>query len=202
VTPEPATVLRTGPKDLHLPPHVERLGDRVHHDPRRTDQAVGAYARPEDVVVAAVAPTVSGLRAATTHLAWAAPAATLVVAVDVGPTREEGLEDAVALAAAPPDLGAATTPTERRPLGVVVTARLPESGEVGPGALERVLQAVGPTDQVMVWWPADDPHPHLMATVTVEASDPNDAIAQVMSAVRDAPAFRGAEISYDLDRHR
>jgi hypothetical protein len=30
----------------------------------------------------------------------------------------------------------------------------------------------------------------------------NAAIAAVMVAVHDAPAFRGAEISYDLDRTR
>ncbi|MFA9429271.1 universal stress protein [Egicoccus sp. AB-alg2] len=199
-TPEPATVLRTGEREMHLPHHLERVGDRVHHDPRRTDQAVGAFARPEDVIVAAVAPTVSGLRAATTHLAWAAPDATLLVAIDVGPTREEGLADAVDHAGrpAPSHDGAGA----ERPVRIVVTARLPEAGDVRPDDLDRVLQTAGTTDQVMAWWPASDPHPHVRATVTVAAPSVNAAIASVMVAVHEAPAFLGAEITYDVDRSR
>ena len=192
-----ATVLRTGPRAVRLPPDLERLGDRIHHDPRRTDQAVGAFARPEDVIVAAVAPTVSGLRAATTHLAWAAPDATLVVAIDVGPTREEGLADAVDEAGTP-----APAPAPRRgehPVPVIVTIRLPDRGDVHPDGLSRALGAAGDTEQVMAWWPTDDPHPHVRATVTVPAASVNAAISAVMGVVRDAAAFRGAEISYDVD---
>lgn len=200
VTPEPATVLRTGPREVHLPADLEQLGDRVHHDPRRTDQAVGAFARPEDVVVAAVAPTVSGLRAATTHLAWAAPHSTLLVAIDVGPTREEGLADAVHGAGDPAPVADRAQGTH--PVRVIVTARMPDSDAVRPDDLERVLRTAGETDQVMAWWPGGDPHPHVRATVTVVAASVNAAIAAVMVAVHDAPAFRGAEISYDLDRPR
>jgi hypothetical protein len=36
----------------------------------------------------------------------------------------------------------------------------------------------------------------------VAASSVNAAIATIMRAVHDAPAFRGAEISYDLERTR
>lgn len=200
VTPEPATVLRTGPREVQLPAGLERLGDRVHHDPRRTDQAVGAFACPEDVVIAAVAPTVSGLRAATTHLAWAAPDATLVVAIDVGPTREEGLADAVHGAGDPAP--AAEHAAGVHPVQVIVTARMPDSDAVRPDDLERVLRTAGETEQVMAWWPGGDPHPHVRATVTVAASSPNAAIAAIMRAVHEAPAFRGAEISYDLERAR
>ena len=197
-TPEPATVLRTGGREMHLPSQLERLGDRVHHDPRRTDQAVGAFARPEDVIVAAVAPTVSGLRAATTHLAWAAPDATLLVAIDVGPTREEGLAEAVDAAGRP---APARHPREDEyPVRIVVTARMPEAGDVKPDDLDRVLRTAGSTDQVMAWWPASDPHPHVRATVTVAAASVNAAIASVMVAVHEAPVFRGAEISYDVDK--
>lgn len=195
--PEPTTVLRTGPRDVELPPRVTQLGDRVHHDPRRTDQAVAAFARPDDLVVAAVAPTVSGLRAATTHLAWAAPDATLLVAVDVGPTREEGLVDAVEGAGSP-------APPVRDPglreVRIVVTARLPDDLPVTPDDLDRVLRTAGRTDHLMAWWPAGDPRPHVRATVTVDAAGINAAIAAVMVAVHDAPDFQGAEITYDVDR--
>jgi hypothetical protein len=196
-TPEPATVLRTGRRELELPANVLALGDRVHHDLRRTDQAVGAFARADDLVVAAVAPTVSGLRAATTHLAWAAPDATLLVAVDVGRPREPGLDRAVDDAgkpAPPPAVG------DVRDVRIVVTVRLPEPAEASTEQLDRVLRQAGRTDHLMAWWPADDPHPHVRATVTVRARDVNRAIAEVMVAVHDTEDFRGAEITYEVDR--
>ena len=196
--PESTTVLRTGSRDVELPDDVRRLGDRVHHDPRRTDQAVAAFARPDDLVVAAVAPTVSGLRSATTHLAWAAPDATLLVAVDVGPTSEQGLADAVEAASEPAP--AQREKPDGRAVRIVVTARLPDPGGPSPEDLDRVLQVAGTTDQVMAWWPAGDPRPHVRATVTVTAPTINAAIAAVMVAVHDAPAFQGAEITYDIDR--
>jgi nucleotide-binding universal stress UspA family protein len=194
---EPTTVLRTGAREVELPQQISQLGDRIHHDPRRTDQAVGAFARPEDLVVAAVAPTVTGLRAATTHLAWAAPDATLLVAVDVGRPREAGLAEAVDAAGDP-----APTPPRRgeREVRIVVTVRLRAPAETSADDLDRVLRGAGRTDHLMAWWPAGDPHPHVRATVTVRATSVNAAIAAVMIAVHDAPAFRGAEISYDVDR--
>jgi nucleotide-binding universal stress UspA family protein len=196
-TSEPTTVLRTGARELELPPDVEKLGDRVHHDPRRTDQAVGAFARPDDLIVAAVAPTVSGLRAATTHLAWAAPEATLLVAVDVGRPHEPGLARAVDAAGAP----APIVPRRgERDVRIVVTVRLAGRSEASAEELDRVLQVAGRTDHLMAWWPAGEPHPHVRATVTVRSPSVNAAIAAVMIAVHDAPAFRGAEISYDVDR--
>jgi hypothetical protein len=194
---QPTTLLRTGPRELDLPAEVAALGDRVHHDPRRTDQAVGAFARADDLVVAAVAPTVSGLRAATTHLAWSAPDATLLVAVDVGPTREAGLADAVEQAGEPaPD----NVPDKAREVRIVVTARLPDDRAITPEHLDQVLREAGATDHLMAWWPAGDPRPHVRATVTVRAAGVNAAIGAVMVAVHDAPRMRGAEISYDVDR--
>jgi nucleotide-binding universal stress UspA family protein len=195
--PDPTTVLRTGTREVELPPQIVQLGDRVHHDPRRTDQAVGAFARAEDLVVAAVAPTVTGLRAATTHLAWAAPDATLLVAVDVGRPREVGLDRAVDAAGAP-----APPPPRHgeRDVRIVVTVRLPGAAETSTDELDHVLRGAGRTDHLMAWWPAGDPHPHVRATVTVRAPSVNAAIAAVMIAVHEAPAFRGAEISYDVDR--
>lgn len=193
---EPPTVLRTGQRETALPASVAALGDRIHHDPRRTHQAVAAFARPDDLVVAAVAPTVSGLRAATTHLAWAAPDATLLVAVDTGPTREPGLAD-VEEAGTPPPV---RVPDDRRVVRIIVTARLPDDRAVTPDHLDRVLQTAGVTDHLMAWWPAGDPRPHVRATVTLDAAGINAAISAVMVAVHDAPELRGAEITYDVDR--
>lgn len=199
--PEPTTVLRTGQGEVTLPPEVAGLSDRIHHDPRRNDRAVGAIARPSDLVVAAVAPTVSGLRAATTHLAWAAPDSTLLVAVDVGPTPEEGLAEATEEAASP---GPVRRAGDVRQVRIVVTARLPDA-EVGraaptPEDLDRVLRGAGASEQLMAWWPAGDDRPHVRATVTVTATSVNAAISAVMVAVHEAPDFRGAEITYDVDR--
>jgi nucleotide-binding universal stress UspA family protein len=193
---EPPTVLRTGARDAQLPESVTSLGDRIHHDPRRTHHAVAAFARADDLVVAAVAPTVSGLRAATTHLAWAAPDATLLVAVDTGPTREPGLASVQEAGAPAP----ARAPADRRSVRIVVTARLPDDRNVTPEHLDRVLRGAGATDHLMAWWPAGDPRPHVRATVTLEAAGINAAISAVMVAVHDAPELRGAEISYDVDR--
>lgn len=200
-SPEPTTVLRTGPGEVTLPPEIAALGDRVHHDPRRNDRAVGAIARPSDLVVAAVAPTVSGLRSATTHLAWAAPDSTLLVAVDVGPTPEEGLAEAAGAAATPAPLKRAGSARQVR---IVVTARLPEAMEGAaaptPDDLDRVLRGAGSSEHLMAWWPAGDTRPHVRATVTVTATSVNAAISAVMVAVHEAPDFRGAEITYDVDR--
>ncbi len=199
---EPTTVLRTGERDVELPDDVARLGDRVHHDPRRTHQAVEAFARPDHLIVAAVAPTVSGLRGATTHLAWAAPDATLLVAVDVGPSGgdpdDQDLVEAVEQAGRPAPVtseGSGTNGSVR----IAVTVRLPETGDVTPEMVERVLGAAGTTDHLMAWWPAEDPRPHVRITVAVRASGPNKAIARVMTAVHDAPQLEGAEISYDVE---
>lgn len=200
--PEPTTILRAGGGEAPLPPTVSALSDRVHHDPRRIHHAVGAAARAEDLVVAAVAPTVSGLRTATTHLAWAAPEATLLVAVDVGPT-EQGLVEAVDRAGRPAPARATPLDDEVR---VVVTARLPDevedvgAGDVGPGEVDRVLRTVGTPEQVMAWWPTVDARLHVRATVTVSAPSSNAALSAVMRALHEAPELRGSEITYDLER--
>lgn len=193
---EPTTVLRTGSAEPPLPDAVAGLGDRVHHDPRRIHHAVGAAAQARDLVVAAVAPTVSGLRAATTHLAWATPDATLLVAVDVGPT-ERGIVEAVGAAGQP---GPVPPLPERNETRIVVTARLPDDVTVGPDDLDRVLRTVGATDHLMAWWPTIDNRPHVRTTVSVSARNANAALSKVMIAVNDAPEFRGAEITYDLDQ--
>jgi hypothetical protein len=198
-TPQPTTLLRTGPREVELPAEVESLGDRVHHDPRRTDQAVAAFAHANDLIVAAVAPTVSGLRAATTHLAWAAPDATLLVAIDVGPTHERGLDEAVDAAGSPPPVRPSADDV-LRPVRIVVTARLAADAGATPEHLDRALRTTGTTGQLSAWWPAGDPRPHVRANVTVDATGVNAAIGRVMVAVHESDALQGAEITYDVDR--
>ena len=194
----PSTVLRTGARTGELPDEVHQLGDRVHHDPRRTHKAVEAFSQPDDLIVAAVAPTASGLRAATTHLAWAAPEATLLVAVDVGPSRSDGIVAAVSDAGQPaphrPD-----PPAEK--VRIVITIRLPESEEaVSPERVEEVLRSAGETELVMSWWPANDDRAHVGATVTSRSDGVNAAMARVMTVLHDTPDLSGAEITYELDR--
>lgn len=196
-TCHPTTILRTGARTGELPEEVAALGDRIHHDPRRTHKAVEAFARPSDLIVAAVAPTASGLRGATTHLAWAAPDATLLVAVDVGPTRDTDLVDAVAAAGLP---GPARVDPPAEEVRIVVTIRLPEDQDVRPDRVEEILRSAGETDLLMSWWPASDTRAHIGATVTVSGGGVNAAMATVMTAVHDADELRGAEITYDLDR--
>ncbi len=195
----PATILRTGEASGRFPEALAGLAGEVRHDPRRTDQAVAAFAGPEDLVVTPVAPTATGLRAATTHLAWAAPESTLLVAVDVGPTVASS--SAAAGAASSPKSPVSGPPLgEGDPVRVVVTARLAEHDAADPDRFARVLALVGSTDEVMAWWPAGDARPHLRATVAISAASANEAIASLMVAVHEAPGFEGAELTYDVDR--
>lgn len=187
---EPTRVLRTGSGGTDLPAGLGALG-AVLHDERRTDQAVAAVATAEDLVVAPVAPTATGLRAATTHLAWAAPDATLLVAVDVGPT---------ATTRSSPTPATSAQVDEGRPVRVVVTARLSHEADVDVDAVAAALGTAGTPRDLMAWWPAGDDRPHVRATVTVAAASANAAIAAVMVAVHDATPFHGAELSYDVDR--
>jgi hypothetical protein len=195
-TPRPTTVLRTGQLGPELPEAITALGDRIHHDPRRTHQAVAAFAGPTDLIVAPVAPTVSGLRAATTHLAWAAPDATLLVAIDVGPITEGSLVPAVAGAGRP-------TPTvakaAREVVRLVVTVRLPEAPDVTPHDVEQVLGRCGTTDHLMAWWPSGDNRPHVRATVELVATDANHAIARAREVLHAADELVGSEITYDVE---
>lgn len=195
-THEPATVLRTGVCTAELPREVMALGDRVHHDYRRLDHAVGAFTGPGDMIVAPVAPTVSGLRAATTHLAWSTPDAALLVAIDSGRIRGHGVLDAVADAGARRPSGT-TAPATRRARRVAVTIRLPDPARIVE--VEHALVGIGRTDHVMTWWPPNDGRTFLGATVHVDAASINTAIARLAGDLHEVDALSGAEISYDIE---
>jgi nucleotide-binding universal stress UspA family protein len=195
-TTRPLTVLRTGRLGQDLPDEIRILSDRVHHDPRRTHQAVAAFAGATDLIVAPVAPTVSGLRAATTHLAWASPDATLLVAIDVGPTAERPLAPAFADAGRP---APGASGKGRSDIRLVVTVRLPEGGTVSPDQVERILARSGTTEHLMAWWPTDERRAHVRATVQLVAPDTDQAITRVRRAVQEAEELVGAEISYALE---
>lgn len=193
-TGAPVRVVRSGEQTEGLPPQVAALSDRVHHDPRRLDLAVGAAAGADDLVVVPVAPTVSGLRAATTHVAWAAPDASLLIALDVGPTpATEDLAPAVSRAGAPsPAEEAAPAQSVHR---VLVTACL----AVNADRSELLESALWPVGKVAMQEPWRDERGRLCvkAEVTVTATDTNRALGEVMDALHSAPGFDGADISYE-----
>jgi nucleotide-binding universal stress UspA family protein len=186
-------VVRSGPDHHPLPESLTSLADRVHHDPRRHDLAVRAAAERDDLIVVPVAPTTYGLREATTHIAWAAPEAALLIAIDVGPSPTTGLADAVSDAGRPPAVAeeAEPAPAEHH---VVVTVRAIQ--EPAENALADALADVGPVAQVQRWHEQD--LWCLQAEVTVTAPTSNQALATVMTALHEAAGFHGAEIRYDL----
>ena len=71
-----------------LPPAVAELPAELLEEPGPLDVAVRRTVADGDLLVAPVAPTDTGLREATTHIAWAAPDATLLVVADVGRVAE------------------------------------------------------------------------------------------------------------------
>ena len=190
-------VLRTGEGAAELSPEVAALSDRLHHDPRRYAVAIGAAAEAEDLVVVPVAPTVSGLRTATTHVAWLAPEATLVVAIDVGPPAGD-VEEATAGAGQPAPAEIATEPEGTDVHTVVVVARhesvVPSSRE----QLGHALRSLGEVAAVEAWEDADGRR-CVQTRVRVTARSSNDALAVVMTALHESDAFRGAELRYELE---
>ncbi len=192
----PVMLLRTGELSAPLPDNAASLTSRVHHDPRRVDQAVGAVARPDDLIIAPVAPTAEGLRAATTHMAWAAPRSGLLVAIDVGPPPSEPLAPAVSAAGSMPAGGLPEADDDDAEHVVVVTVRTDETPQQARAALVTALQLIGPVDGPS----ADDDTGRtvLRATVRVTAPSANVALAATMTALHESPALGHAEISYEL----
>lgn len=179
-----------------IPEHVRALSDRLHHDPRRLDQAVGAMAKSGDVVVAAVAPTAEGLREITRHVTAATPDATLVVAIDPGPRRARGLGRAVADATA-----AAREPEGELVDHVVTVTVVPcDSQTVTTRRLVRALTHLGTVSEVDVQWRAATGAQQLRVDVRVLATSTTAALGEVMSALHDTPALAGASLHYDVER--
>lgn len=192
-TGAPVMVVRSGGGDEPLPADVAALSDRVHRDPRRLDLAVGAAARADDLVVVPVAATVSGLRTATTHVAWAAPDASLLIAVDVGPNpASEDLAPAVSSAGDPSPAEESVGPSTAH--RVLVTACLPPHA----GRADLLESALWPLGKVELRESEQDERGRLCvrAEVAVTATDINTALGDVMEALHRAPGFDGAEISY------
>jgi hypothetical protein len=191
-------LLRTGVGDGDLPGSLAALSDRIHHDPRRYPVAVGAAADATDLVVVPVAPTVSGLRTATTHVAWRAPEATLVVAIDVGPPAGDATEATARVGQPAPPSETESDTSEETVHTVVVVARLqdvvPSSREALGGAL-RTLGTVGDVEA----WEDGDGRRCLRTRVRVAARASNEALAIVMTALHESPGFKGAELRYELE---
>lgn len=189
------SVLWAGDEDPAVPDEVRDLTDRLHHDPRRLDQAVGAMARPGDVVVAAVAPTASGLREVTQHITAATPDAALVVAIDPGPRPSRGLGRAVA---APVNrVLELAEPAEHH---VTVTIDPPVGTTVPRRRVVRALSPLGSVSDVEVEWRAATGAQRLRVTVRVLAVNPTTALGEVMTTLHETPALVGAAVRYDVSR--
>lgn len=190
------SLLWAGDDHPDVPDEVLELSDRLHHDPRRLDLAVGAMAQPGDVVVAAVAPTAEGLREITTHVTAATPDATLVVAIDPGPRRTRGLGAAVA-DPRPVLLDDVLEPVEHR---VTVTIDPPDGASVPRRRIVRALAHLGTVSDVDVQWRASTRAQRLRVEVRLPARGTAEALGEVMSALHEAPAVTGASLHYDVDR--
>lgn len=190
------SLLWAGEEEPDLPDVVRGLSDRVHHDPRRLDLAVGAMAKPGDVVVAAVAPTTAGLREITTHVTAATPDATLVVAIDPGPRPAKHLGAAVA-DAVPPVVDVDDDPVEHV---VTVTVDPPDDASVSRRRLVRALGHLGTVSEPTIQWRAATGAQRLRVEVRLLASGTTAALGDVMSALHEAPALAGARLRYDVER--
>ncbi len=190
-------VLRTGPGERELPEMVAALSDRLHHDPRRYPIAIGAAADAADLLIVPVAPTASGLRTATTHVAWRAPESTLLVAIDVGPPSED-VGEATARAGQPAPASETEQVSAEAAHTVVVVARM---NEVIPSSREELggaLRSLGSVGDVQAWEDGDGRR-CLRTRVRVSARGSNEALAIVMTALHEAKGFGGAELRYELE---
>lgn len=190
------SLLWAGDEHPAVPPHVQALSDRLHHDPRRLDLAVGAMAQPGDVVVAAVAPTAAGLREVTTHVTAATPDATLVVAIDPGPRRSRGLGAAVA-DPVPKLVEVGDDPVDHL---VTVTIDPPAGATLSRRRLVRALTHLGTVSDVDVQWRAATGAQRLRVSVRLLATGTTTALGEVMTALHDAPALTGASLHYEVER--
>ncbi|MBY5163955.1 universal stress protein [Salsipaludibacter albus] len=189
----PVTLLQTGADDLpDLPVEIATLTDRIHHDPRRRHDAVEAVVDPSTMVVAPVAPTVAGLRAATTRLNWATGDASLLVAIDVGPIgpREPLSRLTLDLPAPVPT----TEPPGRHGVGLTIVSDEP----LPRRRVVDALAVAGEVGSVRTWWSGRDDRPHLSVMVTVTDCTESDAVASVMAVTDSLPELVGARVRYDL----
>jgi len=192
-TQAPVMVLRTGEARRALPDSVLRLSDRVHHDTRRVDTAISAAATQDDCIVVPVAPIISGLRTATTHVAWAAPDATIMVAVDVGPPPKKSLVTAVRRAGQPRPTTEPEVVAEQVTVHpIAVTVCFPEASDVGLDVLTDLLSRLGVVNDSF------ERNGELVVMVAVAAVDSHTALSTVMIALHESPLVQGAEIRYEL----
>lgn len=190
-------VLRAGAGQATLPDEVTSLSDRIHHDPRRYPVAVGAASDAHDLVIVPVAPTVSGLRTATTHVAWRAQEATLLVAIDVGPPAGD-VDEATARAGQPAPESETDEPPASEMHTVIVSARMREVTTSSRERLGVVLHSLGSVGEVEAW--EDEQGRRCLRTrVRVAAPASNDALGIVMTALHEASGFGGTELRYELE---
>lgn len=193
----PVWILRTGELREELPETLLALSDRVHHDPRSVIDAIGDIAASDDLILTPVAPTASGLRMATTHIAWAAPETPLLVAVDVGPAPGESLVSAVDEAGVTPQAPGAAAATHHHRVRVTVHGPGTDAAPIAADELRALLAVLGEVAAITEW---SDPErgPSLQAHVVLATADRHEALSEVMTALHQAPRLSGAEIRYDV----
>jgi nucleotide-binding universal stress UspA family protein len=191
-------ILRSGGSTSPLPAELSGSFAPVHHDPRRHDLAVAAAARSDDLIVLPVPPTSGGLRTAT-HLAWAAPDSSILVAVPAARTQAERLAAAVEGAGNAP-LRLPSDDNVLREHSIVVTARLPVGAAVDVQRVADALAEVGQVSEAGLWRESSRECAEL--TIRILASDQNAALGTVMTSLHGLAGFEGAEFRYDLDAER
>lgn len=193
----PVTLLRAGPVGEPLPDRILALSDRVHHDPRRVDRALASAVRDSDLVVVPVDPTASGLRAATTQVAWASSKAWLVLAVDAVPAPEGDLADAVRLAGTPPP----EEPAEVAGLHEVVVTIGCREDTPSDEAFIDALRTAGTVTDFSAWVDRRG-RSWRQAAVQVDGRSASAAVGAVMDLLAASEAFAHADITYDVSRAR
>ncbi len=158
-------------------------------------EVVGQVARATDIVVAPVAPTVDGLRNATTHVAWATPASWQLVAIDVGspppPNVVSAVEDA-GMVVEPSPAPETDSPHEVE-VRVVIDPSAPDPWD----DLERALARVGTATRGHL---VDDEDRQVMVgTVEIMAVTSAAALAAVMIELDEVRLRLGLrELTYRL----
>jgi hypothetical protein len=189
----PVTLVEAGTDTATVPDDTRRTADRLHVDPRPLRDAVAAASHRGDIVVTPVAPTLRGLREAAINLAWAAPQAALLVALDAGAPADRGL--ATAVTSRPTQVEDPDVPI---PVRVEVSVVAPPRQRIRARVLHRALRLLGDVDEVDVWWEAARDRQHLRTAVRLHALGVNTAVGAVMIACHETDELAGCDLKYDV----
>lgn len=180
-------VVQCGANLDELPGELAGSVAQVVDDCDRLDQAIAKVARPSDLIVAPVAPTAHGLRAASTHMVWGAPDSWLLVAVDVGPVPQHRQREIAAAAR-----------TGAGAHDILLSVDLPHGRQEQLDTLSKVLHTCGVVGQLESWLDHRRRTAHARAMVQVEAATTAVAITALIATIRDTAELDEAQISCDI----